>query len=93
MTIHRQPPAPPDASDLSASDAVQFGCFLLHTQHRLGEDRNLLRLTLEDLASGDKATFESIGALVRYLDAWPRVEERWARPPLHTIDSPSPERG
>lgn len=82
MPIDRQSITAQPPSAESPVPEVQFGYFLLHT-HTAGPERTLIRLTLEDLGTGNKSVFESTRALMRFLDA--RVhgttgDERWAPP-------------
>ena len=72
----RHPPVPP-------LEHSRFGYFLMQTHVAAQGETTVVRLTVEDLSSGERRIFESIRELSHFLNQLvePTGDARWAPPP------------
>jgi hypothetical protein len=73
-------PGPPP---VRSREAPRFGYFLVQTHVAALDETTLVRLTVEDLSSGERRVFDSIRDLCHFLGQRlePRGEAKWAPPP------------
>lgn len=69
----------------------RFGYFLVQTHVAALHETTLVRLTVEDLSSGERRVFESIRELSHFLSQLlePLGDAKWAPPPDAQVRSPS----
>lgn len=71
-------PVPP----VPRADEPHFGYFLVHTQVAVQGESTLVRMTVEDLTSGERRVFASIRELSHFLNQFvaPLGTAKWAPP-------------